>query len=79
MANDLNTWAHRPEPHYSPETRRTRCDNCEYLYCIEQEKAKLHRWAYYCEKMRRRFTFKELYAITMEECPIHRDIRGRLH
>ena len=68
---------YRPEPHSSPETMGTRCHMCPHLSCIEQERARIHRWAYYCEAMRKRFTFKELYAITKEECPEGREIRRK--
>ncbi|MBQ9002150.1 MAG: hypothetical protein IJ087_09885 [Eggerthellaceae bacterium] len=74
---DSDTWALRPEPHSSPETRGTRCDNCPHLSCIPQEGAGLHRWMYYCSRLHRRFTFKELYAITKRECPEGREIHRR--
>ena len=74
---DLNVWAKRPEPHYSPETRCTRCDNCPDLYCIRQDKSMLHPWMYYCDAMKRKFTYKELYSITEEECPRGRPLMGR--
>ena len=67
----------RREPHSSPETIGTRCHMCEHLSCIEREKAKLHRWHYYCHLLRRRFTFKELYEITKFDCPEQREIKRR--
>jgi hypothetical protein len=69
--------AKHPEPHSTPETAGTRCNMCEHLSCIEQPGAKVHRWAYYCRLLYRRMTFKDLYAITKEECPEHRDLRRR--
>ena len=74
---DKDKAVRRPEPHSSPETMGTRCDMCPHLSCIEKEKARIHKWAYYCEAMHRRFGFKELYAITEEECPEHRKIRRK--
>lgn len=68
-------YARRREPHSSPETMGTRCDNCPHLSCIERPAAKVHRWHYYCQQLRRDMEFKELYAITEEECPEHREIR----
>ena len=74
---DPNVWARRPEPHTTPELFGIRCDGCEHLSCIEQPGAKLHRWAYYCGALRRRFTLKELYSVSVDECPAHREVRRR--
>ena len=74
---DLNVWAKRPEPHTTPELYGIRCDGCEHMSCIPQDGAKLHRWAYYCDALRRRFKLKELYAITRDECPEGREIRRK--
>lgn len=77
MLDDFGTWALHPEPHYTPETLGTRCDNCPHLSCIPQEGARIHKWAYYCGRLRKRFTYKQLYAITKKECPEGREIRRR--
>lgn len=71
-------WAKRPEPHSTPETMGTRCHMCEHLSCIERPTAKLHRWSYYCELMRKRMEQKDLYSITVETCPEHRKMRRRI-
>ena len=76
--------ARHPEPHSTPETADTRCDMCENLSCIKQDGARVHQWAYYCRLLRaesggkgRRMKLKDLYAITKEECPEHRDLKRR--
>jgi len=69
--------AHHFEPHSSPETMGTRCHMCPHLSCIERENARIHRWHYYCEKLRKRYTIKELYEIKKSDCPIGREIRRR--
>lgn len=76
--SELGVWAKRPEPHSTPETANTRCDGCPHLSCIPQEGARLHKWAYYCDAMHRRFTFKELFAIGIDDCPEHKTIRRKL-
>lgn len=75
--SDPNLWGRRPEVHTTPELYGVRCDCCEHLSCIEQPGARIHRWMYYCDALRRRFKLKELYAITRDECPAHREIRRR--
>lgn len=71
------TWAKRPEPHSTPETFGTRCDGCEHLSCIAQEGARVHKWAYYCDRMSKRFSFKELYDIGINDYPEHKAIRRK--
>lgn len=76
LDTDRGKYQHR-EFHSSPETLGVRCHMCPHLACIEREKARVHRWGYYCDALHRRFTFKELYGISKEECPEHREIRRR--
>lgn len=71
------TWAKRPEPHSTPETFGTRCDGCEHLAAIAQEGARVHKWAYYCDRMKKRFSFKQLYAIGIDDCPEHKALRRK--
>ena len=77
MSAEYGTWAKRGEPHSTPETRGTRCDGCGHLSCIENDRARVHRWGYYCDALFRRMTLKELYAVTKAECPEHREVRRR--
>ena len=67
----------RRELHSCPETMGTRCDGCLHLSCIERPTAKLHRWNYYCDLLHKRMSQKDLYSITVEMCPEHREIRRR--
>lgn len=71
----IDVWAKRPEPHSTPETAHTIHDNCPHLSCIEQDKARLHKWNYYCELRHKKMTHKELYETTSAECPEHRRVR----
>ena len=77
MATDLRVWGRKPQLHFTPETRNTRCDMCPELDCIEQKGARVHKWMYYCAKLNRRMTFKELYEITKDECPLKRSLKRR--
>lgn len=70
-------WARHPVKHSTPETWRTRCDGCEFLVCIEQQRSRLRPWRYYCEALHRTVEFKELFEIGKQDCPVHRDLRGR--
>ena len=76
LDTDRSKFQH-PEKRSSPETPGTRCHMCRLLTCKEKKQAKLHRWTYYCNALHREFTFKELYGISKEECPEHREIRRR--
>lgn len=73
----FDVWGKRPERHSTPEILGTRCDGCEFLSCIEREKARVHRWSYYCEKLTKRMTCKQLSSIKAKDCPVHRLIRRR--
>ena len=74
---DSDRMAKRREPHSVPESYGTRCDGCQHLSCIERKGAKLYRYSYYCEKLRRKMEQKDLYEISVEMCPIRRELKRR--
>jgi len=67
----------REEPHTSPEITNTRCDMCPDMSCILQERSRLHPYRYYCHALSRTLSLKEVYAMTRDECPRHRELKRR--
>lgn len=68
-------WGKHPEVHSTPEIVNTRCNGCEQLSCIEQERSRLHHWRYYCNRLHRTIDYTEIFKISKAECPEHRDLR----
>ena len=72
-----NVWGKRPTVHSVPDTAWTRCDGCAEFECIEQERSRLHPYRFYCNRLHRELEYKELFAISKEDCPLHVDKKRR--
>ena len=70
-------YGEHPPIHSTPETFGTRCDGCKYLECTEQERSRLHRWHYYCNKLAANLDGKKIWTISEEQCPEHRKLKRR--
>ena len=75
--SEYGVWARRSVKHTSPETYGTRCDRCPKLVCTEVERSRLHPWKYYCEARSKNMELRELYAVSQDECPLHRELKRR--
>ena len=74
-------WAKRRELHTSPEIAWSRCDGCEELTCAppkpQLERIGRGEWGYYCSALARHLTKREIYEMTMDECPKGRELKRR--
>lgn len=70
-------WARKREIHSTPELYGIRCNNCPKLSCSERRGAKLHPWRYYCNSLHKELKLKDMYALTVDDCPEHRKLPQR--
>ena len=72
-----NVWARKPELHTSPDISWSLCDGCRELTVKPRDWAKHERFGYYCDKLHRELTRKEIYDMKPDACPIGRELKKR--
>ena len=72
-----NVWARKPELHTSPDISWSLCDGCKELTVKPRDWAKHERYGYYCDKLHRELTRKEIYDMKPDACPIGRELKKR--
>ena len=72
-----NVWARRPDLHTSPDISWSLCDGCKELTVKPRDWAKHERYGYYCDKLHRELTRKEIYEMDKQTCPLHVEKKRR--
>ena len=84
MSDDF-TWAQRRPVHTSPNISWSRCDGCPEMEVDERRYSSpdanrpgadgVNYTPYWCRKQHRHLTRREIYEMTVDDCPIKRALR----
>ena len=59
------------------DTMNTFCDGCGAFECESTGESALHPWKFKCSELDRELEYKELFRMTEDKCPRHREMKKR--